>query len=49
MKDVTNDDMLWVAVSKRLSRDFRMGEPSTSYVVLSTCEYIACPKADAEN
>ncbi len=25
-----------------------MGKPSTSYVVLSACEYIACKKADPE-
>ena len=26
-----------------------MGEPNTSYVVLSTSEFIACQKADPEN
>ena len=28
-KDVTNDEMPWGAVSKRRSRDVRMGEPTS--------------------
>ena len=40
MKDVEDCDKLRVAVNKLLSEDFRMGKPSTSYVVLSVSEYI---------
>ena len=38
MKDVEDCDKLRVAVNKLLSGDFRMGKPSTSYVVLSLPE-----------
>ena len=38
MKDVEDCDKLRVAVNKLLSGDLRMGEPSTSHVVLSLPE-----------
>lgn len=34
-------DMLWGAVSKLRSKDFRMGEPNTFHRVLPMSEYIA--------
>ncbi len=49
MKVVSSDDVLWGAVSKRCAIDFRMGNPSMSYVVLSICEYVAYQKAQPEN
>ena len=37
MKDVTNDEMLWGAVSKLRSRDVRMGEPNRLMPVIHDC------------
>ena len=45
MKDVTNYDMLRVAVSKLLSGDFRMGEPTSGNALVSYNESIVVVRA----
>ena len=45
MKDVTNYEMLREAVSKLWSGDIRMGEPTSSNVLVSYDEYIVIKKA----
>ncbi|GMA37949.1 hypothetical protein GCM10025876_41530 [Demequina litorisediminis] len=40
MKDGTNADMLWGAVSKLGSRDFRMGKPAFLIECGLFCKYI---------
>ena len=49
MKDVTNDDTPWGAVSKRRSEDFRMGEPLIRDGMGSVPEFIGYVKVDLGN
>ena len=48
-EDVTNDDMLWVAVSKFDPEISEWGTQHELCRMLSTSEFIACQKAHPEN